>query len=70
MTWPNSFERLNKENTTTLEKLTNKLVPISINDNNNESKNLNKIKKGKIIDFLIDNMSYKVKILSRATKAT
>ena len=70
MTWPNSFERLNKENTTTLEKLTNKLVPISINDNNNESKNLNKIKKGKITDFLIDNMSYKVKILSRATKAT
>ena len=70
MTWPNSFERLNKENTTTLEKLTNKLVAISINDNNNESKNLNKIKKGKIIDFLIDNMSYKVKILSRATKAT
>ena len=70
MTWPNSFERLNKENTTTLEKLMNKLVPISINDNNNESKNLNKIKKGKIIDFLIDNMSYKVKILSRATKAT
>ena len=70
MTWPNSFERLNKENTTTLEKLTNKLVAININDNNNESKNLNKIKKGKIIDFLIDNMSYKVKILSRATKAT
>ena len=70
MTWPNSFERLNKENTTTLEKLTNKLVAININDNNNERKNLNKIKKGKIIDFLIDNMSYKVKILSRATKAT
>ena len=36
---------------------------------NNESKNLQKLKKTKIIDFTIDNMPYKVEILSRAAKA-
>ena len=41
----NSSEKLNEENTTTLEKLTNKLAAININDNDNESKNLYKIKK-------------------------
>ena len=41
----NSSEKLTEENTTTLEKLTNKLAAININDNNNESKNLHKIKK-------------------------
>ena len=29
-----------------------------------------KLKKGKIIDFTVDNMAYKVEILSRAAKAT
>ena len=33
----NSSEKLNDENTTTFEKLTNKLAAININDNNNES---------------------------------
>ena len=41
----NSSEKLNEENTTTLEKLANKLAAININDNDNESKNLHKIKK-------------------------
>ena len=63
----NSSEKLNEENTTTLM---NKLAAININDNNNESENLHKIKKGRIIDFTIDNMPYKVEILSRAAKAT
>ena len=31
------------------------LAAININDSNNESKNLHKIKKGKIIDFTNDN---------------
>ena len=51
-----------------MEKLTNKLAAINITANNNESKNLHKIKKGKIIDFTIDNMPYKVEILSRTAK--
>ena len=38
-----SSEKLKEENTTTLEKLTNKLAAININDNDNESKNLPKI---------------------------
>ena len=29
-----------------------------------------KLKKRKIIDFTVDNMAYKVEILSRAAKAT
>ena len=53
-----------------MEKLTNKLAAISINDNNTEGKNSHKIRKGKIIDFTIDNMPYKVEILSKAAKAT
>ena len=52
-----------------MEKLTSKLAGININDNNNESKTL-KIKKGKIIDFTIDNMPHKVEILSTSAKAT
>ena len=66
----NSSEKLNEENTTTLEKLTIKLEAMNINDNDNESKNLHKIKKGKVIDFRLDNMPYKVKILNSAAKAT
>ena len=46
----------------------NKLAAININNNNNESKNLHEIKKGKIIDLAIDNIPYKVEILSRAAK--
>ena len=52
----NSSENLNEENTTTLEKLTIKPEAININDNDNESKSLHKIKKGKVIDFRLDNM--------------
>ena len=51
-----------------MEKLTNKLAGININDNNNESKNLHKIKKGKIIDFTIDNMPYNVEVLNIKSK--
>ena len=53
-----------------MEKLTNKIAAININDNNNESKNLHKTKKGKTVDFTTDNMPYKVEILNTAAKAT
>ena len=53
-----------------MEKLTNKLAAINIKDNNNESKNIHKIKNGKIVDCTVDNMPCKVEILSRAAKAT
>ena len=54
-----------------MEKLTNKLATVNINDNNNnKNKNLDKIKKGKTIDFTIDNMPYKGEILGGAAKAT
>ena len=59
---------MNEENATSLEKLTDKLATININNNNNESKNLHKIKKGKITDFAIDNVPYNVEIWSRAAK--
>ena len=54
----------------TLENLTKQLAAIDINDHNNEKNNLHKIKKGQIIDFTVDNIPYKVEILSRAGKAT
>ena len=53
-----------------MEKLTNKFAAININDNNNESENLHKIKKEKIKDFTLDNMPHKVEILSSAAKST
>ena len=52
-----------------MEKLTNELAAININDNNNESKSLHKTKKGKIKDFTTDNMPHKVEVLKRAAKA-
>ena len=54
----------------TLENLTKQLAAIDINDYNNEKNNLHKIKKEQIIDFTVDNIPYKVEILSRAEKAT
>ena len=53
-----------------MENLTNKLVTININNNNDENKNLYKIKKGKMTDFTTDNTPYEVEILSGAAKAT
>ena len=54
----------------TLENLTKQLAAIDINDHNSGKNNLHKIKKGQIIDFTVDNIPYKVEILSRAGKAT
>ena len=61
-------KKLIEENTTSLQKITNKLAAANVNDNNNKSKILHIIKQGKIIDFTIDNVSYKVEILSRAAE--
>ena len=53
-----------------MEKLTNKVAAINIKENNNESKNIHKVEKGKIVDCTNDNMPCEVEILSRAAKAT
>ena len=53
-----------------MENLTNKLAAININNNNNERKKTNIKLRKKVIDFTVDNMPYKVDILSRAAKVT